>query len=492
MYKKGSITVYLSLMLTILISLFAASMYSVQLAGARVQAVHAADQGMYSLFARYDISMLKRYHLFFIDGSLNSGELKMGKVYQILENDIAAIVGDRNRTSGKKGMIDGLMMKNGSITGYTLATDNGGNALKSQAVSYMETVLGVQGVRSLMEKVQIETETVQHIEDEYEALDEESVMACYESVKSSGVQPSELEVTYENGEAVTIPEDYVNPVETVKHIKGKGILSLVLPGESRISSAYQTRSAVISGRSLAQGMGTPAFDSSCDSWQSELMFTEYILEHLGCYTEVLPANGLQYQLEYVIQGKESDIENLKGVINKLLLIREASNLIYLYQDETKRAQVKAAALLLASLFGVPESAEVLEPVLLMCWAFGESLLDMRGLLAGDRIPLQKNDASWQLSLSDLPKIVYNADSLRKSSKTGMNYQEYLRILLLMKESQDKLRRSMDMIEMGMRAEEGKKCFRLDCCIYTLEARLNFEAGGGVLYHAVRSYGYDMG
>ena len=60
MYQKGSITVYLSLTLAILTALIGTALYSVQCAGARVQAVHGTDQGLYSLFARYDIPMLER------------------------------------------------------------------------------------------------------------------------------------------------------------------------------------------------------------------------------------------------------------------------------------------------------------------------------------------------------------------------------------------------------------------------------------------------
>lgn len=484
MYRKGSITVYLSLTLAVLLSLTATALYSVQLAGARVQAVHGADQGLYSLFARYDVPVLERYHLFLLDGSFGQGSLQMGQVYSILEKDTA------DNLNGGNGIIKKIKLKNGSITGYTLATDNGGNAVKAQAVAYMETVLGVQGVRSLAEKVQGQEETVQVIEAKKDEIKEDEAFAQYEALKNQNQEQTVPEESLQG--AVPIPEDFVNPIEEVKAAKGKGILTLAVPQGKEISAAVQAKASMVSGRTLEKGMGVPAYDSSCDTWTADLMFNEYLMRHFGCFTEMKSDPGLQYQLEYILQGKESDLENLKGVVNRLLLIREASNLLYLYQDEGKRAQAQMTALILASLFGAPQGAKALEPVLLVCWAFGESVLDLRELLDGGKVPLMKSDSSWQLSVTDLPKFLQGADALRKEQEDGLEYKDYLRILLLMKDSEDKTVRCMDMMEMAIRGEPGKEQFRLDCCLYAAQIQFAFEAEGSIRYEARRSFGYDMG
>jgi hypothetical protein len=481
LYGKGSITVYLSLTLAVLLSLIGTALYSVQLAGARVQAVHGADQGLYSLFARYDIPMLEKYHLFFLDGSFGSGSLQMGQVYSILEKDTAENLNGGNR------IIENIRLKNGGITGYTLATDNGGNAVKAQAVAYMKTVLGVQGVRSLTEKIQGQEETVQVIEAKREEINEDEALAQYEDLKNQTTGPAE-EVPEGS---VTVPEDFINPVEAVKAAKGKGILSLTLPEGKEISTAGRAKATMVSARALEEGLGVPAYDSSCNTWTADLMFNEYLLRHFGCFTEKKSDSGLQYQLEYILQGKENDLENLKGVVNRLFLIREASNLLYLYQNEGKRGQVQITALILASLFGAPQGAKALEPILMVCWAFGESVLDLRELLDGGKVPLMKNDDSWQLAISDLPKLLQGVDALRKEQREGLEYQDYLRILLLLKGSKEKTSRCMDMMEMTLEEIEGKEQFRLDCCIYEAEIEFAFETKRGFSYRAVRSYGYDM-
>ena len=137
----------------------------------------------------------------------------------------------------------------------------------------------------------------------------------------------------------------------------RAILSLVLPAGKELSTLSRSTSDLVSGRSLEQGMGIPAYDSSCNTWTADLMFNEYLIQHFRCFTEDGSGSGLKYQLEYILQGTGSDMENLKGTAARLLLIREASNLLYLYQDESKRSQAQITALIIAVLFGIPQGAK---------------------------------------------------------------------------------------------------------------------------------------
>ena len=61
MKKKGSITVFLALVLSVLLSLVATSIQSVQAAAARTQILNGLDIGLYSLFGQYDRSLLKDF-----------------------------------------------------------------------------------------------------------------------------------------------------------------------------------------------------------------------------------------------------------------------------------------------------------------------------------------------------------------------------------------------------------------------------------------------
>ena len=65
MEKKGSITVFLALILSLLLSLVATSIQSVQAAAARTQILNSMDIGLYSLFGQYDRFLLKIMICFF-------------------------------------------------------------------------------------------------------------------------------------------------------------------------------------------------------------------------------------------------------------------------------------------------------------------------------------------------------------------------------------------------------------------------------------------
>ena len=64
---------------------------------------------------------------------------------------------------------------------------------------------------------------------------------------------------------------------------------------------------------------------------------------------------------------------------------------------------KEAALLAASILGVtgfPPAVVVAKNLLLLALAYGESVIDVRNLADGKKIPAVKTSSDWQLSLQD--------------------------------------------------------------------------------------------
>ena len=83
--KKGSITIFLALVLSVILSLVSASIESVRMAAARTQILNSMDIGLYSLFGQYDRTLLEDYDLF----ALYAGgmeELDMASVYDNFES----------------------------------------------------------------------------------------------------------------------------------------------------------------------------------------------------------------------------------------------------------------------------------------------------------------------------------------------------------------------------------------------------------------------
>lgn len=161
MTRKGSITVYLCLLLSVFLVIFQVIYQSVRLAGARAQVAAGMQQSLYSLFAQYDQVLLEEYDLFFLDGSFGKNELRQDLLCdQVLEGVRAAA---EPKSGGKKD-IWGISLEKAGLTGYTLATDRQGEAFRKQAVEAARSSLGSQGIRRLFALVESGKETMKRQE----------------------------------------------------------------------------------------------------------------------------------------------------------------------------------------------------------------------------------------------------------------------------------------------------------------------------------------
>lgn len=478
MEKKGSITIYLCLMLSVFLLLFQVIYRSVRIAGARTQLSVGIHQSLYSVFARYDPVLLEQYGLLFVDGSFGGEKFRQDLlcdcIYQGMKEGSAA-------ESGWKKNIWGLRIDHAGLTGYTLATDRKGEAFRLQAVEVMKENLGSQGIRSLLELVEGEREILENQDEIHSGEANEEVLENYESDLKELKKEQE-----EEGEELQTPAEPVeNPIDVIRKIWKKGVLGLVVKDLENLSEESFEKQELVSGRTLEKGFGLQVLPKERGITE-KLLFQEYLLEYLSCYTD--EGAGNRYELEYVLKGKEKDEENLKGVVSQLLLIREASNFAHLLTDGSKRAQASAMAAAISASIGLPVAKGLIQKALQACWAFGESVLDVRTLLDGGKVPLVKTEGFWQLELDQLVHLADGLDSLRKEQEEGLDYRGYLRILLLAVNEEKQVMRGMDMVEYGMREREGKESFRLDHCIGQLEAQAEAE-GGGIRLSVSRGYGY---
>lgn len=479
--QQGSITVYLCLTLTILLSLFAAMLKSVRTEGGRVMIASAMDQGLFSLFAQYDKELLEEYDLFYLNGGYESGSLQMDRLYDTACQD--AIYSLNPYGHGNRNFF-GTDFISGSITGYILATDQTGNSFVRQVSEYMQQSLGVSGIQQLSKTLTEQSGRIESQDYQKEEIAAEDPVSVYEQEKQSAEED-----LLESGEGLP-PQDtspMINPIEIISDIRKMGILGLVVSDPSQISEFKIDSSILPSKRDLQQGMGV--FPMKESGSMDKLLMLEYIMEKFSNYTTSNPSDGLSYQVEYVIGGKDTDTKNLKAVVNRLLLIREAANLVHLYSSPVKKTQADAMAAALSSAILLPIAQPVICLALLACWAFAESVLDVRELLDGGKIPLIKDEGSWQLSLENLPSLLENLDNSRKSDTQGFDYSWYLRFLLFTKSQNHLTLSAMDLVEYNMNLKYPGKQFRIDNCVESLEVETNWSLNGGE-YHINRGYGYN--
>lgn len=150
------------------------------------------------------------------------------------------------------------------------------------------------------------------------------------------------------------------------------------------------------------------------------------------------------EVEYVIEGKYSDEDNLQGIRKKIITIRTALNLIYLSQDQAKQSEALSAAMLITP---GPE-AEITKALIIAAWAALEADNDWELLLEGRKVPIFKDSASWATDVTSVTESI--AGTAYPSTEKGFCYDEYLKILLTAVPDDIKYFRMMDIIQINMK------------------------------------------
>ncbi len=464
-----------------IIVLVCTSIESVKMMCARTQIANSADVGMYSLFAQYDRYLLERYGLFYLDASYGADGLQLGRAYRTVEEYMDPIL--------DQGHLD-LTIASGGITSYVLATDHKGQPFRDQVVAYMRDMPGSQGIQYLVETLREECEKIGKFQGYRQYVMGRDIMAVYDEEMAWAGNASAQAETEQQEQMIPVQ----NPIDAVRELRNLDILELVIPDQASISDQAVDTGQSVSHRTLQEGMGVLQPLPAQDPAMEKVLFQEYMMQNCGTYAASVEG-GLRYQVEYVIGRSGSDRENLRMIAERLLAIREGVNLAFLYADPDKRAQSAALADAIASAFSVPPAVEVIEDALLLCWSFGESVLDVKALFDGGAVPLTKSPADWDLSLERLSGL--RAECAVERPQGGvqgmdaMDYADYLRAFLFMGEADDAVTGCMDMVEAAIRGQQGRGGFRMDCCLASMEVEVDVEAEQRKVYTVRRQYGYDQ-
>ena len=485
--RKGSITIYLALILCVILSLVYAAMDSARYSCGRAMVSFAAEEGLFSLFGEYDRMIYDRYGLLLVDGGYESPELKAGVLLEEAESVMRTVLfQDKNGRSFPSSDPFRIDTERFSVTGYVLATDSGGEMLRKQIHDLMIPKTGMNILNFFNDYSEIlgasEDSSFDRM-DRLKAEYEDQVKAAEEERKqkeSSGDPAAPVEKT-------ELPDDFENPIDVIFRLKKLGILAAVVPDVSELSAGSVKIDQMPSSRKLAEGFGI--LPQSQASFTDAFLLAEYLTDYFPCFTDKTAVNDFQYQAEYAVAGKSTDIENLKSVLNRLLAIRETLNFLYLCSDAEKSAEAESMALMLTSAVLLPELTPLVSVILMLCWAYGESLLDLKTLLAGGKVPVMKDAGTFHLSLWNLSAL--QADAKTLNTGKGMDYKDYLTVLLMMKGNSKLMDAVLDLLETNRRKEEGAENFSIDTCVCAFEMQVEGEIGGHD-YVLTKGYGYDPG
>ena len=167
------------------------------------------------------------------------------------------------------------------------------------------------------------------------------------------------------------------------------------------------------------------------------------------------------------------------------------NYICLQKDSGRKAEAEVLAVTICTLLLMPEGTEVVKQLILAAWAGGESVADLRTLLAGQRVPAIKTSENWSVSLAELPLILSSDKRAEvKETEKGLSYKDYLRILLFLKDTKEVIMRLADRIEENIRSLPEKEYFRIDQCVTKLEIENKVTVYGDISYTFPAYFGYQ--
>lgn len=452
---KAEVTVFLSLLMGVMLIFIAALVESATVQIAKSYARGEADRAMESIFAEYHQELLEEFGIFAIESTYETGN-----------NDVENVI-DRLALYGSDSM-------EWDVVQMQLLSDDNGAAFEAQIVTYMQQKYGLDKLEGLVDDSG--TWTTQQTEGE-ETTDE------MEDSSASLLEQVELE----DG---TLEMDGT-ALEGMFAIQGSSALDLVVGDSIALSTQSVEINDLPSHRTLENGVGNYQVEDTSEG-MAKIMVCEYALEFYesavssGTSLEQGDVDstitGLQYELEYILEGKDSDQENLSGVVNQLLAMRMAPNYVCLLQSVTMRAEVSTLALSIATASGLPELEPIIEQALLLGWAYGESIMDIRSLLKGNKVTLLKSELDWQLDLDSLMTMGTEQDNLiGKDMESGLDYEEYLRILIYLEDKDTVLMRALDMLELRLNATYGLTYFKVDQCITQLEFINTSTVIGGYTY-----------
>lgn len=495
MYRcKGTITVFLSLISMLFLSLFCTMAESARVQGARFQAAAAFDMGLFSMFGEYDKVLLEEYDLWFLDSTYGNRAFSTDAMEARLRHFISPNIHPSEGISAKGCWhLFPTELDKCSVDKYALATDDGGQVFYKQVVENEKELLAgntISAMRKNMDEIRRQEISGEQYEREERAADEnlqkeiekqreleaKEANQTPQSQNKQGDGNAQKDQTsdYEAGKDIQMNAE--NPLEKIKRLKRLGILSLVMKDSSQISDKKMSISSLPSKRVLKKGNLNVRTEAAGVS--GELVFLEYLKNHFTCAVDKekkkIKEHALTYELEYIIAGKTSDAENLKKVVNKLLLLREGANYVCICGSASMKEEALALAAAIAGAAAVPALISAFQKAIMLAWAYGESILDVRSLLAGGKIPAVKTEADWKLSLEKLGDLEDIWEGCDGEKEKGRTYQEYLTGILALEKKKTRNMRTLDLIEANRRAEAGGENFRVDALVVRLEAHAVFE------------------
>lgn len=495
---------YLSLSLMVCIGLIAAVLESARIQGLKAQMIMGAEAALDSVFAEYDKTLFETYGITLFNEGDGGMEERMTDYLEYVN-------------PSKDTLFSGLtfypLEAAEAISETSIrAVDYRGSIFAQLVVEYMKYhAVGDQtdkilGQLNILKKGESAREDAEEAKEEAETTDwgqgdgsgnpavskKERVSIGEFSIRNISLRNfSPWNLAADSGSGEGSKEEHAgngaegfdqdkyekewedSVLHDVEEVKKGGFMKLVLPRGSALSGE-KIEKGELPSENIPQGEMLN-YQNGLDDMGRELLFNIYLTKYFPSFVEEKKRSGVQYELEYILFGEESDDKNLKASVNRLLLIREGLNIIHILQSPEKMEAALAMATTLMGWTLIPALITLTQAVLVGAWAYGESIMDVRALLGGGKISLIKSSEEWNLSLEGVAGLLQGTVTEAKEGEDGLAYTDYLLLLLFLEGKEERYYRAMDMIQTNMR--KSNPDFRMDECIFGAQMGVRARAPG---------------
>ena len=470
MMKRGVITVYLSLVMAVMLSLILVSLESVRVTVLRTASSRYADMAAEMVFSGYTRPAAERYGLFVLDSGPSGSRLSAFDTFLGL-----------NMKEGRVFSLNGAPERS-TVSETVTLRDHGWKGLIDQVERCELYTLGEEGLASAGSFIKnLNTSSAGDTQDAFTGNLSSSGAGADAAL--SAAEEEEKEEKEEKEEA-SMPD----PRPGIAALLKRGLLNTVMEGKSVSSEVIHAADCsyqIAADRpdrkiwdfmnyhravQTLQGQDSSGLSGGLlRTGRQDLLLCTYITDHFRMLTGGKAADGehvLEYEAEYILCGSSEDRVNLENTMTRLFALRTMCNLAYLYTSASKGGMLEEAAAMMA-LSSIPAVGALIKLLLMLCWACAESLVDCTALARGEKVPMMKTDATWNLSLQQLITLASGGagpGAMIRDGKSGLGYQQYLFILLALQSREKKMVRMTQIMEKNIRLTEGYDSFSFANCV----------------------------
>ena len=341
-------------------------------------------------------------------------------------------------------------------------------------------------------------DSIMEVHDRLEGIDEILAGFGYDGFvfDYSGIKENALESEIESEFEKNVSEGYMSLfLDDTSKLSDNKLVSGILPslwyevsGESNADAEAVTSDAGDkSGRELLsdtdEGSGitdiAEMLENGIDVLGTKVLSAMYMTEHFKSYSKysAMGDTVLDYELEYILSGCDTDMGNLSAAATKIMLMRMLVTIIYTMTNSDLKGQAEAVAMATMGFTGLPFLVTIVKYLILFYWATAQAVIETAAVLRGKKVPVITNSDSFCLTLPELavfPTLISKKAEDFNESELYLDYNNYLFIMLLLQGREKQAARAMDLIQENIRYRYNDD-FLLNNAIVGFEAEAVFTA-----------------